>query len=288
MNSPKSIYNSGSIGYRLASILIGKPLWWALEQTGVVGEDSYLSSLRGVVTSSSSDQDWYGEYVVVPLLEDAANKVLLIQSESSNDGLYDYDSFRRVFSDALTKMREPEARLLVKFLQRDRGVVVSDGTAIKFLNTTSTPDEKSISAIDHGILELRTAVFNLHKQVDDIQDRCETLTRKAKDALARTQKTVALSNLRMKKQLESELGKRLGALENLETTLLRVESARGDTEQINEALHDGGHLATGELEALVRAEQRHQLPDLPNAPTTPVQETKPEEMKQPTLILETS
>ena len=46
--------------------------------------------------------------------------------------------------------------------------------AIKFVNTASTPDAKTISAIDHGILELRTAVFNVHKQVDDIQDRCET------------------------------------------------------------------------------------------------------------------
>jgi hypothetical protein len=53
---------------------------------------------------------------------------------------------------------------------------------------------------------------------------------KASSALRRKQKPVALTYLRSKKQLEDLLRKRLGSLELLESTLIRVEGAYGDVE----------------------------------------------------------
>lgn len=172
--------------------MIGKPFWWALEQGGIVGEDSYLSSIKTMVTPTGPDQ-WFGQFVVVTLLEAAADKVLQLQEDSTNDGLYGYPEFRRTFASIFpgsNVLREDEAVVLVKFLERDRGLVVSDGAVrnhvlfgcanvvtqtlagqvIKFVRT---PDEKTITAVDRGVLELRSAVFNLHRQVESLQSRCE-------------------------------------------------------------------------------------------------------------------
>lgn len=49
-------------------------------------------------------------------------------------------------------------------------------------------------------------------------------------ALRQQQKSVALAHLRFKKSLEEVLTKRLGALQNLESTLMSVEMAAGDIE----------------------------------------------------------
>lgn len=55
-------------------------------------------------------------------------------------------------------------------------------------------------------------------------------TQNASLALKNNRKEVALSHLRARKQLEDLLNKRLGALENLQSTLLSVERAAGDVE----------------------------------------------------------
>jgi hypothetical protein len=49
-------------------------------------------------------------------------------------------------------------------------------------------------------------------------------------ALQQKRKSIALNYLRSKKQLEDLLTKRLGSLEILQSTLIRVEGAAGDVE----------------------------------------------------------
>jgi len=55
-------------------------------------------------------------------------------------------------------------------------------------------------------------------------------TEKIQSALRQKRKSIALSYLRSKKQLEDLLTKRLGSLEILQTTLIQVEGAAGDVE----------------------------------------------------------
>ena len=90
---------------------------------------------------------------------------------------------------------------------------------------------------------------NLQAQIDEIQPKIVELsgprrikdcipiplifyrtTRKASSALRLKQKSVALSYLRSRKQLEEILTKRIGSLGTLESMLMRVESAAGDIE----------------------------------------------------------
>jgi charged multivesicular body protein 7 len=57
-----SIYHPGSLPARVMSYLVGKPLWWALQQLDIVGENH----------RELEEQLWkriQGEYVVIPLLE---------------------------------------------------------------------------------------------------------------------------------------------------------------------------------------------------------------------------
>jgi charged multivesicular body protein 7 len=66
--STQSIYHPGSLPIRVASYLVGRPLWWALEQLSIVGD------------GESEEKRWkkmQGDYVVMPLLEVRPSRHLL-------------------------------------------------------------------------------------------------------------------------------------------------------------------------------------------------------------------
>ncbi|KAF7323139.1 hypothetical protein HMN09_00094200 [Mycena chlorophos] len=217
--STQSVYNPGWLPGRIAAYVVGKPLWWALEQLGVVGEDT---------SSSSRDNSWWGEYVFLSLVEQAADAVLAQQAENVGapaDALYSHEGFKKTF---VPNMSEADMKILLKFLQRDRGAIVVDGDVIKFVDTRTA--QREITSIDRGMLELKEAVQRLHAQIDDIRRKMDHYTEQAKLALQQKHKPVALTYLRQRKQFEDLLKKRLGSLETLEGTQLSVETAAGDVE----------------------------------------------------------
>ncbi|KAF4603795.1 hypothetical protein EYR40_000966 [Pleurotus pulmonarius] len=243
LSSTQSIYDPGWLPTRLAWYIVGKPLSWALERAGVIGED-------GMITDSKH-MPWYGEYVVVGLVEKAADEVERIQEGKEGEGvagaLYTLQGFRKTFGSVAglghneyehqydveeeeEMLSEQDAMVLLKFLQRDRKVVVMENEVIKFISPSATAEERTITVVDRGILELKTAVENMHKQIESIQRRMNELTTKASTALRANQKPAAISALTSRKQLADILGKRLGSLGVLEGTLLSVEAAAGDVE----------------------------------------------------------
>jgi charged multivesicular body protein 7 len=140
MSSKASVYDPGWLPTRIAAYVVGRPLWWALQQMGVVS-DSGSSSRQN--TDHTKDGGWWGMYVLLPLLERAADEVVRIQEArmaSPGDALYTVDSFRQVFAGVLDDaeereegegeerlpMRERDAEVLLKFLERDRGALVVD------------------------------------------------------------------------------------------------------------------------------------------------------------------
>ncbi|EIW85108.1 hypothetical protein CONPUDRAFT_97818 [Coniophora puteana RWD-64-598 SS2] len=226
LTSQQSIYDAGWLPWRLASFVIGKPLWWALEQLDIVrSEDSY-----------SEAEVWKrieGDYVLLHLAEEVADAVLQLQKSreaSLGDRLYTTESFRTQFaSRALpgVQLSDQDIRVLLRFLERERRQVVVDNDLVKFL---SAGEKATISPVDKGILELKAAVGRLHAQVDSIQVQVDGAAEKASAALRLQRKPFALAQLKHKKHLHDLLLKRLGALENLESTLVRVEGAAGDIE----------------------------------------------------------
>ncbi|CAK5281800.1 unnamed protein product [Mycena citricolor] len=233
LSAAKSVYDPGWLPVRIAAFVVGKPLWWALEQLGVVGEEGMISSASS--SSGGRDTSWWDDYVLLPLIEEVADAVLVRQSLTPGDAsdvLYSFESFKATFSDVLgddAPLGDEDVKIVLKFLQRDRKCIVIDEQVIKFVGTGS-PSE--ITAVDRGILELMEAVQHLQAQVDQLQGSIDQYTQKATTAVQQKHKSVALTYLRQRKQLEELLQKRLGSLETLDGTLLRVKTAASDIEII--------------------------------------------------------
>ncbi|KAI6005672.1 hypothetical protein EDD15DRAFT_2426179 [Pisolithus albus] len=224
LSSSVSVYDPGWLPYRIASFLVGRPLWWAMEQLDLVkSEDSY-----------SEAEMWkrvQGDYVMLKLVERAADVVDSFRGGMSlADSLYTVESFRKEFGSKVlpgVTISEMDTEVLLKYLERDRQILVRDKDVIKFI---AADREKEVTVIDRGILELKTAVGNLQSQVNAIQGKIDEMTSRISTALSRQQKSIALAHLRHKKGLEEILTKRLSALQNLESTLMNVETAAGNIE----------------------------------------------------------
>jgi charged multivesicular body protein 7 len=125
LSASQSIYDPGWLPYRIAAFVVGKPLSWALQQLNVLGSDDESEAERWKRTR--------GDYVLVSVLEHAADSVLALQRErdvSLADTLYSFDSFRATFAAyALpgVTLSDKDLRVLLKFLERDRQAVVTEG-----------------------------------------------------------------------------------------------------------------------------------------------------------------
>ncbi|EGN93262.1 hypothetical protein SERLA73DRAFT_97977 [Serpula lacrymans var. lacrymans S7.3] len=226
LSASQSIYESTWSPLKVTSYVLGKPLWWALQQLDIVQSED-----------SKSDGDMWkkveGDYVVLWLLERAANVVEVIHAEKSTtiaDCLFTFDSFRKYVRAELlsgVSLSELDTKVLLKFLERERGVIVCDDDVIKFVHSGK---DKRVTTVDRGILELKSAVEHISAQIDDIQEKISLASSKISTALREKRKNVALSHLRSKKQLEDLLEKRLGSLDMLRSTMIRVEAAAGDIE----------------------------------------------------------
>ncbi|KAF8682284.1 SNF7 family [Rhizoctonia solani] len=220
-----SIYLPESgLAYRAVSTLLGRPLWWGLQQAGLVGDDVIRES--------------WGDFVVLANVEAAAKKVIDYQGSKGAIGpasaLYTFASFRQTFGDLAAQhsgatLSEADVRVLVKHLERDRNCIVVDRQVdvIKFVEEGSSGRE-GITSVDKGILEMSVTLTKLQEQVDEIQKRIEERSEKISALLRKKQKELALSMLRSRKELEALLKLRLGALETVQTALMKIETAAGD------------------------------------------------------------
>ncbi|KAG8748278.1 hypothetical protein FRC10_007668 [Ceratobasidium sp. 414] len=226
LSLPYSIYVPESgLAYRIASAAVGRPLWWALQQAGLAGSDDVV-------------KETWGDFVILANVETTAKAVLAAQRAKGAIGpsaaLYSFASFRQQFGTLAppypgASLSETDIRVLVKHLERDGGSVVVDRQAdvIKFVEEGSS-EQETITSVDKGILEMAITVSKLQEQVDEIQKQIEERGEKIKAMLRKKQNALALSLLRSRKQLEALLKQRLGALETVQTVLMKVETAAGD------------------------------------------------------------
>ena len=128
LTATQSIYDPGWLPYRIASYVVGKPLWWALQQAGVVGSGDVIES---------DTQRWKrvkGDYVLRDLVESAAQGVLAHQRTKETgafaDKVYTVESFKREFSGVAlpdVALSDLDMKVLLKHLERDMRVIVIDG-----------------------------------------------------------------------------------------------------------------------------------------------------------------
>ncbi|KAI0748115.1 hypothetical protein C8Q80DRAFT_1270559 [Daedaleopsis nitida] len=221
----RSIYDPGWLPYRIASFVVGKPLWWALGQLGIV--DSHGTAFG----DSGTAERWKkvrGDYVAVSLIEAAADRIVDRQRQKSTgqvaDSLYSVESFRAEFADCAFEnatLSGLDIKVVLKYLERDKGVLVVRGEVIKFVDE-GTAQTTEVTAVDSGILALKSSVEKLQAHIDGLQHRIDQHTQQISNALRQKRKETALTYLRARKQLEEVLKKRLGSLELLQSTLLRI------------------------------------------------------------------
>lgn len=111
--------------------MVGKPLWWALQQLSIVNPDDALSGHSGDVERWKQVK---GDYVVLGLVEKAAEGTIRKQQTKAGlslaDSLYKLDGFKREFSRtalAGVVLSDLDLRIVLKFLERDRKVVITKG-----------------------------------------------------------------------------------------------------------------------------------------------------------------
>lgn len=129
-NATQSIYDPGWLPYRIASFVVGKPLWWALQQLNIVGSDDAYGS-------SAEIERWKkvkGDYVVLTLLERAADAVLSKQEAKTGvslaESLYTFESFKKAYAGEVfsgVTLSDLDLKVLLRYLERDKQAIVRQG-----------------------------------------------------------------------------------------------------------------------------------------------------------------
>ena len=183
----QSVHDPGWLPYRVVAFVLGKPLQWALHQLNLNSAED-----------ESDTERWNhikGDYVLVGVAERAADAVLALQRTRGvtlADTLYSFDSFRATFAASAlpgVTLSDKDLRVLVKFLERDRRVVITEKEVrrndslwglytyfyqvIKFVVPASSSAQE-VTAIDRGILELKTAIADLSTQIDHITEKIDS------------------------------------------------------------------------------------------------------------------
>lgn len=62
---------------------------------------------------------------------------------------------------------------LIKHLSRDKRLLVAEREVIKFVEDTASEAERTVTPVDHGVLDMKNAIAKLQRQVDEIQLKIE-------------------------------------------------------------------------------------------------------------------
>ncbi|KAF2972724.1 hypothetical protein GQX73_g709 [Xylaria multiplex] len=140
--------------------------------------------------------------------------------------------FRRTFEGNLLdgrKLSDNDFDVLVKFLSRDKGVLITDGSTIKIRD----PDETvTISEEDSAIASLKELIEELMRQTEILSRRVEELNLTALDAVRRKNRISALATLRSKKLAESNLATRHATLNQLEEVATKIQQAADNVQLV--------------------------------------------------------
>ncbi|EIW70984.1 hypothetical protein TREMEDRAFT_67523 [Tremella mesenterica DSM 1558] len=223
----------------LSRRFIGTPLWWILNQLNPFNSGEMESE-------GSLWKRYKGDYVHLGLLQQVTSAFIsYIRSHpptTYTESLHSTKSFIVTFSvicipktwkkipdgEAEDKLSDQDMKVLLKWLERDCGVLVTDGEVIKILSESQTGE--SITEADRGTLQVLTTLRKVDEQVEKLEEEIQLCQEKAKKHLSSGQRTLAISRLRSKKALEDVLEKRLGAGEQLRAVVRSVDQAQTDVE----------------------------------------------------------
>ncbi|EEB05824.1 vacuolar sorting protein [Schizosaccharomyces japonicus yFS275] len=178
------------------------------------------------------------------LLSNLQNLCISIISEaerlhtSYSSNIYSYPSFAEIFGKKLWAghtLDEDELTAILLYLSGKYRRITYDKEVIKFI---LTPEEELLEQIDHSIAKLRQASFTTSQRLESLNDQIEKLTFKLKECLEQKKKKSALSLLRKRHFLFSNVEQKEGVLLQLDSLVSKIDEAL-DNRNIVDALSTG-------------------------------------------------
>ena len=162
---------------------------------------------------------------------------------SRTDRIWSFSSFKTEFASLLSQAHDLSAadfEVLLRFLQRDKGLVACDGETVKL---RAKGDVEDITSEDTSIANLKDLIADLSVQTKVLEGRVDELNIAARNAVEKKNRVAALSALRSKKLAETTLGKRHANLAQLEEVFASIEQAAGQIDLVRVLERSAGVLA---------------------------------------------
>ncbi|KAI9893154.1 MAG: hypothetical protein M1814_000702 [Vezdaea aestivalis] len=245
-SSQSSIYNSGWISSS----------WNYISRTFHEVECRALSGLG--VGRSGASHFAVEQVVLLSNVEEVGKHVESHISRSSNfvDRVYSRRSFEDKFKNSLgqkANLTTVDFDILLKFLKRDRGIISYNQSVVRF---RYGEDDVEVTEQDETVASLKTLLQELDAQVNRLSANIERCDTEARQAVAKKNRTRALTLLKSKKIAEEQLTRRsetwfqmkgvydkiseavdqvqiLKAMENSADTLRHIHKQTGGVERVD-------------------------------------------------------
>ncbi|KAI0101502.1 Snf7-domain-containing protein [Nemania sp. FL0031] len=221
LKATQSIYQKswGSIPWAVAG--------WALKQIGLMGGPGDSMPREQVV-------------VILHNLEEVAKAFAKATSERTApfERIFSRTHFRRTFEASLLqgqRLSDNDFDVLVKFLSRDKGLLLTDGHTIRIRDpaeTTPAAATSSISEDDSAIASLKELMEELTRQTEVLSRRVDELNAAALDAVRRKNTVSARAALKSKKLAEGNLATRHATLSQLEDVAAKIQQAADNVQLV--------------------------------------------------------
>jgi len=193
---------------------------WTMKQLGV---SDYLRS----------DKLPSGQFVVVANVEEVGKlfgekSAAASIHQSRFERTYTKAHFYKTFNDQLVEgkqLSETDMDVVLKFLTRDKGVILYDGATVKIKAAGQEEAETVITMEDASIAKLKELLAYLTQETALLSTRVDEFALKAKDAVTKKNRIAALAALKFKKQTEMVLEKRFASMGQLQDVAANIEQA---------------------------------------------------------------
>ncbi|KAI1123423.1 Snf7-domain-containing protein [Nemania abortiva] len=194
---------------------------WALQQIGLTGGPGDSMPREQVV-------------VILHNLEEVAKAFdkATADRRAPFERIFSRTHFRRTFEASLLqgqRLSDSDFDVLVKFLSRDKGVLVTDGNTIRIRDSAETA---TISEDDSAIASLKELMEELTRQTEVLSRRVDELNLAALDAVRRKNTVSARAALKSKKLAESNLATRHATLSQLEDVAAKIQQAADNVQLV--------------------------------------------------------
>ncbi|KAI5861577.1 Snf7-domain-containing protein [Durotheca rogersii] len=204
---------------------------WGLRQVGIGGPGDSLPK---------------GQFVVLHNLEVTAKAFNEAAADRTSpfERTFSKTHFQKTFGDTLLErqkqsqeqqpqpMSELDLEVLVRFLSRDKNVLVTDGNTVRIVRAAAADEAPTITEEDAAVASLKELTEDLSRQADALTRRVEDLRAAALDATRRKNRTAALAALRSKKIAEATLERRHATLAQLEDVAAKIEQAADSVQAV--------------------------------------------------------